>query len=549
MIARTIDQNMGTVLSKVGLAISGKDSSQLAQISHTRSASDVIASKVNQHYDEVSKALNPIQLMPLLSTEQLLDFNEKSVLLEDHVSPYEKSCYILKSLETKGPSAYSKFLSCVKAEKNHMGHEYIVSLLEGKPFGSKSELEESSRLREVIQSHCLEMMDISLQSLVPLMHSKSLLTRDEVEKLQCRHKTEHEKVQLLFHILDTKGPLAHGLFVECLRSETSHPTHSELYTALMSACSQQIANPRKRKRTVDDCALAIALPCKKLFRWKLQGPLKSKKYSEIVRVCNNYHHNGDWERLETEAAKYINHSIPEYEVVAYLQKAISWIIRRNPPIVIHLVDSAKKVIETKIFGENRSGLLCKGECTLARLFRYLGDYEKAKEHVAKAKELLYGIESGEDSARLCYCEACVTVECLNELSTEEDFEHVDELFARAILDDRSHESGLGLIAPHSLLRLAQMYLGSTHYTPGTVTDHKKIKRARNCLNAIIYSSLSQRSKCLYHLIQSDLHRNCGRLDRAKESLDLVLSISKQCNFELEISSAQIRLHSLHTSQV
>ena len=542
-------ENMGTALSTFGLATSGQDYSQLAQLSHAGSASDVIASKVTQHYNEISKALNPTELMPLLLMEHLLDFNEKSLLLGDSISSYEKSCYILKSLEAKGPLAHSKFLSCVKAEKNHMGHEYIATLLEGKPFGSKLELEESSKLREAVQSHCPEMMDISLQPLVPLMQSKSLLTGDEVDKLRNPYKTELERVHLLLHLLDTKGPLAHRLFAECLRSESSHPTHNELYISLMSSChSEQTATLRKQKCTVDDCALAVALPHKKFFQWKLQGPLKSKTYSEIVRVFHSFHHNGDWEKLETEATKYVNHPIPEYEVVAYLQKAISWVIRRNPQIVIQLVNEAKKIIKTKIYGENHSGLLCKSECTLARLYRYLKDYEKAREHVAKAKELLYGIEVGEDSARLHYCEACVTVECLNGQSTEQDFERVDELFARAIFDDRIHESGLGLIAPHSLLRLAQMCLSSTHFTPGTTTNYKKIERARNCLNAIIYSSLSQRSKCLYCLIESDLHRNCGRLDKAKESLDFALSISKEYNFELEISSAQTRLQSLRISQ-
>ena len=102
---------MGTALSKFGLLTSHQDCSQLAQLSQIRSASDVIASKVSQCYDEISKALNPTELMPLLLMEQLLDFNEKSLLLGNSMSSYEKSCYILKSMEAKGPSAYSKFLS------------------------------------------------------------------------------------------------------------------------------------------------------------------------------------------------------------------------------------------------------------------------------------------------------------------------------------------------------------------------------------------------------------------------------------------------------
>ena len=542
---------MGTVLSKVGLATSDEDNSQLhlAQLSQTRNVSDVTASKVNQYYEEIIRALNPIQLMPLLLKEQLLDSSEKSLLLGDSKSTYEKSRYILHSLEAKGPSAYSKFLSCIKAEKSHMGHEYIASMLQENPFGSQFELELSSRLREAIQSHCPEMMDISLQPLVPLMHSKNLLTREEVEKLQSCYKTEHERVLLLLQLLNTKGPLAHSRFAECLRSESSHPTHNELYIALMSSChAKQTATSGQQKCAVDDSALVIALDLPLARRWELQGALKGKVYNDMMREFQSCNHNGDWKRLEIEATKYMQCPVSEYKAVAYLEKAISWIFRRKPEIVIQLVGEAKKIIISKIHGENHSILLGRSEYILSRLFRYLKNYKKAREHVANAKEHLYGIEAGEDSAFVYYCDACITVECLSELSTQQDFERVDEIFGRAICDDRSHESGLGLVAPHSLLRLAQMYLGATHYTPGTATNRGNIERARKCLNAVILGSLSKRSQCHYHLMESDLHRNCGRIERAKESLDLALNISKNCNFELEISSAQTRLQSLFTSQ-
>ena len=51
---------MGTAPSKVSLTTSGADCGQSAQLSRTKSASDLIATKVNQHYDEISEALNPI---------------------------------------------------------------------------------------------------------------------------------------------------------------------------------------------------------------------------------------------------------------------------------------------------------------------------------------------------------------------------------------------------------------------------------------------------------------------------------------------------------
>ena len=538
---------MATVSGKFSEITLGEDSGQPTLIPLTTSTDGAIASKINQYRDEITRALNPAELMPLLFKEELLDFSEKSVLLADSMSTYEKSRYLLQCLEAKGPSAYSKFLSCIKAEKSHMGHEYITSLVEEKPFGSKFELEESSRLKEAIQRHYPAMMDISPEALAPLMYSKKLLTEEEKHKLLIVYKTEHERVHLLLHLLDMKGPLAHRLFAECLRSESSHPTHSELYSVLTSyCCSEKTVVSRKQTCPVDERSLANVFPHKEFFQqWRLQGPLKGERYDKMVRVFQGFHHNGEWGKLEIEAAKYEKSSVPEYEIVAYFQKATCSILQNQPETAMQLMGEAKRIVKTKVCGENRSALLGRCECILSRHFQYLKKYEEARQHLEHAKEHLDGIEAGEDSAFVHYCEASLTVECLSELSTKQDFERVDGLFARAICDDRSHESGMGLFVLHSLLRLAQMYLGSTHHSPGKVKD---IKRARNCLNAITYSSLPERSKCIYNLMESDLHRNCGRIDKAKESLQIVLSISKEHNFKLEISPAQTRMQSLSTNQ-
>ena len=533
------------VFSMFGLSTTATAADSDDQESQTAARSETFI-RVSQHYDEISKALNPIQLMPLLSKEGLLGFNDKSILLGDSKSTLEKSYRVLEALESKGPSAYSKFLSCVQAEKSHMGHEYIASLLQDKSFGSEFELKESLKLKEAINRCTPEMMDICLASLVPLMFSKNLLTNEEQQQLLSYYKPKQERILSLLQLLDTKGPLAHGLFADCLRSESSHPTHNELYVKLLSTATvNQAATLNERKCAIDDCALSVALPREKLFRrWELEGVLRGHAYNEVMRVFQSCNHNGDWESLELEAAKYVNCHIPEYQVVAYLEKSISWIFRRKPKIVIELINEAREIIHNKVRGENSSILLGRSEYILSRLYRYLKNYDKAREHVANAKEHLYRVEAGEDSAFVHYCDACVTIECLDESPTQDEFERVDEIFGRAICDDRSHESGLGLVAPHSLMRLAQMYLGATHYSPGKAVNQKNVEHARKCLNAVVYSSLSRRSRCHYHLMESDLHRNCESIDNARESLHIALSIAEICKFELEISSARTRLQSL-----
>ena len=516
---------------------------QPMEIPPSTSTDNEIPVKINKHRDEITRAINLNELMPQLFKEQLLDFSEMSILLADSKSPYEKSRYLLQCLEDKKDhfqSVYSKFLSCIKAETNHMGHVYIASLLEEKPFGLKSELEESSKLKEAIQNHYPAMMNISPEVLAPLMYSKKLLTSEEVQKFQDTRKTTSERAQSLIHLLDTKGPLAHGMFVECLQNESSHPTHNELYTELTKENSN-----KQQKCVIDKDALAVVLPCMK--QWRVQGPLREKKYDEMVRVFHSCHHNGRWKEVEIKLAEFEKSSVPEFKAAAIIQKGRVRILRKVSEVVMQFMGEAKGIIKTEVHGENHSALLGRCECMLSRHFYYLKDYEKAKEHVVKAKQHLYGIEACEDLAFVYYCEACLMVECLDESSTKDDFDRVEELFSRAISADQSNKSGLGLFTLHSLLRLAQMFLGSTHYAPGTVKD---IKRAKDCLKLVAneYDSLPERTKCLYYLIESDLYRSCGKIDRAKDSLEIVLSISQYHKFELEIISAQTRMQSLISNQ-
>ena len=156
------------MLSKLGLLTTDSPYDDSVAASNTKAAQSEIAVRVRQHYHEISKAINPIQLMLLLSKEGLLDFHDKSILLGNSKSIQKSHC-ILEALESKGPLAYSKFLSSVQAEKFHMGHEYIASLLQGKSFGSEFELQESLKLKEAVQRCTPEMMDICLTSLVPLI--------------------------------------------------------------------------------------------------------------------------------------------------------------------------------------------------------------------------------------------------------------------------------------------------------------------------------------------------------------------------------------------
>ena len=110
----------------------------------------------------------------------------------------------------------------------------------------------------------------------------------------------------------------------------------------------------------------------------------------------------------------------------------------------------------------------------------------------------------------------------------------------ATIEDR----GLDHIAPHSQLRLAQMYLGSTHYELGKNTNPESIRKASDCLEAIDQESLPPRSKCMFFLTKSDFFRCKGDIAMAKESAKHALRMAEVNSFETEITSAKTKLESL-----
>ena len=91
------------------------------------------------------------------------------------------------------------------------------------------------------------------------------------------------------------------------------------------------------------------------------------------------------------------------------------------------------------------------------------------------------------------------------------------------------------------MRLAQMYLGSSHYAAGSIMDEASINKADSCLKGVDQATLSLRSGCHFHLIESDLYHSKGMLSEARRAAHCALEVSERHNFTNEISSAKNRL--------
>ena len=502
---------------------------------------ETLAARVKAHYSEFLAYLNPLELMPHLWKERLLTNSDRDELLGGSLRS-QKACTILQSLKARGESAYSRFLRSLRAEKHHKGHAYLTSLLEGR-LTATDELHECAQFKEIITNHIPDLMDLDVSSLAPKLWAHNLLTQDEFTdalNTRCSHGL---KILQLIETIGTKGPLAYGIFVHCLGEEKSHSAHSEMFKVLSSELKCHQGTPQKLASTVDCSVLPFAVLSKSPHRLKLEGPLTGKRYNELMKFFQTCHHNGRWDLLEHKATELIAGEISDLKIVALLESAISWIFRRDEDKVITLVHDAMEGCKF-ISANNAKFLKGRGEYILSRHFRYLKDYEKAQTHVAKAKDHLFLAEPGEDTSFVSYCEACVRVERLPNSPSQQEVKEVETTFTFAIGDDLSHETGLKLVAAHSLIRLAQMHLGSTHYNPGVTNDPQRIDKAQKYLHAVDVSSLCDRSKCHYHIFESDLFRSGKDASRATVAANTALTLAQSHSFALEISSAEARLQEL-----
>lgn len=532
-----------------------------------------ISQRIHQYRDEIVKNLNHIELMSHLCEKGLLNSQDKAYLLKDCFVNEEKGECILRSVAASlHNDAHSRFLHCLQKETYHLGHKYIVSLLEGRPFADESKIQSSFHIQQQILKNRVIFEDIDLSTLVPIMLSKQLLTQGESDMLLDSKRQEKERILLLYNILETKGPLAHGLFAQCLDEEKHHPTHAELFMKLScdrgsgqsskdkdddgddleadSPITKQFSNPRpvKRKRNDDSQALVECRPGPaKRFpgKWQMDGALHGRKYDHMMMVFQTCHHNGEWKRLETEARRYMGSSSADVRAVAKLEIAVSYIFRGERMKVIKFVNESRQDIALLTAASNNA-IVLEGRCehVLSCLYRYSKEFKEALKHAELAKVKLFNVEPGEDTAWANYCEACIRVECLAENYSTMEETKVEAVFERAIDDARNHNTGIDVVEPHSLIRLAQLKLGSSQYTAGRTNNCERIKAAKNCLEAVRFDTLSSRSKSLFYVFDSDVHLNMGDKNHAICSALMARDLAMKDNYAVELRSAEERLQSL-----
>ena len=540
------------------------------QVSESENSEDVVEERIATHRKDIEQHVNLSELSMYLDQEGLLDHEENEYLLSE-ASDREKVSRVLDSLKEK-PNGFTKFLKCVKRETDHMGHAYVASLLEGKPFASECELLLSAVCKGRIENNLVRLKEgIDLSSLRPhlrqsfylpyIQGNTQLLTDDDLEKLE-GVETE-SKVMQLFLILDTKGPLAHSQFASCLHAEREHESHIELYEELFgdlpgptstenegSVHSSSHSNRGKRKNTAEYPAsdeLVPLTPSKRaLLRLKMDGPFKEKRYLRLMRVCYRYHHSGQHDALEGEVQKIMscNSYPPDFQALARVELALSCTFQGKNERALELIEGSGGALSIceKIPGNNAAFLIGRCMHLLSGLHRYAKQHDKAKEYATKAMVALHGVAPGQESSIANYVNACIFLESSD--GTPSDVRIIEQHFRSAI--DHAHQSEIAMyvILPQSHVRLAQLYLGSTQYHHGTTTNPENIRKARDSLNAVNFGFMSERSKSLYYMAESDCYRAEGDIPAATDRAKLARSTAEDIQFTLGVNSAESRLKSL-----
>ena len=370
--------------------------------------------RIKDHRKEIAAYLNPLELIPYFDRHELLSIDDKEVLLNDVLTRRKKVLFILDALETIATrDAYTKFFKCIseevlRGEGIHIGHQYLLAVLKGEQYATVDECRASEACKQRILEHREDMRDIDLASLVPVMYAHSLITTDERDMLLDKGRTHIKRIEQFFLILETKGPLAHALFAQCLAKETSHSSHAELHKKVADGCCNSVClYSRKRKVAEDDVESDCSVPKRTPARLRMEEPLCGEGYSKFVTDIRACYQSSSWVKLENVAQDFIlANKDPQLIAMATIEKGYSFSCRRGMrEKAIKFLDEAW-CMARQINGSNRYFLMARCKHIRATIHRYLGEEEKSLRENEEAFDLLFNCERADDASRVMYGKAC-----------------------------------------------------------------------------------------------------------------------------------------------
>ena len=524
----------------------------------------------SEHSDEITKSINPQELLPVLCDMCVVSDEERRLVAREACR--KKQRQILFKCFERAPQP---FLQCLESEEKHCGHKYIVALLREQISDTylASQVSKSRVYEERVLKKKEELIrDVDMTYLSREMYKQNLITPSEFQALRGQSLSKTKSNHLFFDdILISKGPLAYLKFVWCLEEEHEAARHAELYEDIVRC------KPTKRKHFFDDSSGSESdedapgnhhQSSRLLLKHRAKSqakdssphePLTGDKYDAMMKSLWGFHQRGEWESLDREIDTLVDDtdSDPQLKIVALLEKARGYILRKNWEIVDNCIEEAQRRIELVLRHDvvNGAYLLCRLELVLSLQHVLLGDFQSAQKHIEKAKAALFDGDisslSTEYSVWLVYYSCWIQLEEHCQMS-EVDVTTESRILSdfRAIIDQEGEckipsRKWYHDLQDHALLRLAQFYLNCSHFTVGTTRSQENIDQAQELLDSVESSSLSSpRSQALYHTVQSDLSRSTSAKDEAKLQAQRALDISSKCGLMAERDSAELRLKAL-----
>ena len=521
-----------------------------------------LSQNLQHHRDEIIKSINPSELYPCLVKDELLSLQDIQTIREPQSSRRKEAEAILCLVEKKGERShkpYARLLRSLKSARQHLGHAYVISLLEGTDFAPRTELNASASIKSRLSSKLPCVIDgINIGALVPFLRREQLLTDEETEILESQTKTTRDKALTLFTtIIETKGPTAHYKFASCLKEEKEHLTHQELLQDLLQPSSgsdegdsdddqdddkdsAKAGHKRKADHEIAPAAVKVTKGNPEIIRAK--GILISHTYNSKVKEIRRLHYSAKWdeaEKLVSDLECRLPEDIEMYVAVS-LRNCSGYVTRKKIDCVESRVQKARMLCK-QIKSDNRVILESRCEWMLAKLHRYLGRMQTAQEHIDKALEMQSRIGPGEDTALGHYCQACILIRALSEEWSDEKAERAKEHLR--IASDHAVLGDFGLYISHHKIRLAQLCLRSSQYHPGTCTD-EALEEASQALTLNVLK-LEPRTRCMYYYTKSDLFRNADKLNEAKGFATMACDLAKEYNFTSELQAITIRFKVLN----
>ena len=273
-----------------------------------------------------------------------------------------------------------------------------------------------------------------------------------------------------------------------------------------------------------------------------------------MKVFYKYHStNGHHNALEKEVQQIMSCSkFPlEFQALVRVELALSCTFQGKNERALELIEGPDGALPIckKIPGNNASFLIGRCMHLLSGLHRYAKQHDRAKEYAENAMVTLHCAVPGLESTIANYVKGCILLESSDTATRHPmDARIIEQHFQTAIAHAQYCEIAKDTTLPQSHIRLAQLYLGSTQYHHGITTNLEDIKKARDSLNAVESNleSISQRSKSLYYMVESDCYRAGGDIPAAIDRAKLARSTAEGIQFTLGVNSAESRLESLES---